>query len=158
MPPKGFRVGVEQRFWSKVDKRGDGECWEWTANRHQKGYGTMRVERKVLKAHRISYELHHGPVPDGLHVLHRCDNPPCVNPAHLWAGTNAENVADKEAKGRGGQPKGSKHHGATLTEEQVIMMRRLHEGGMKQKDLVTQFGVEKSRVSAIIRRRIWRHV
>lgn len=91
-----------QRFWSKVARRAPGECWEWIGSRFPRGYGRLKLNRKTAYAHRVSWELAHGvPVPDGLCVLHRCDNPPCVNPAHLWSGTMADNMHDRDAKGRG---------------------------------------------------------
>jgi hypothetical protein len=80
-----------------MDDRG---CWEWDAMRDRKGYGILMSGPKRLRAHRISYEIHFGPIPDGLFILHRCDNPPCVNPAHLFLGTLADNNRDKTAKGR----------------------------------------------------------
>lgn len=92
------------RFWEKVDKRGLDECWPWLAGTDGRGYGTIGPGREHvsdLKAHRVSYELNVGPIPAGMHVLHHCDNPPCVNPAHLWVGTDADNMHDMLAKGRG---------------------------------------------------------
>jgi hypothetical protein len=87
------------RFWSKVDK--SGECWVWTAKALcENGYGRFYVGKKPLRAHRYSWELANGPITDGLFVCHRCDNPPCVNPAHLFLGTHQDNMQDMVAKGR----------------------------------------------------------
>ena len=89
------------RFWARVEKTAT--CWNWTGARLPKGYGMIgaRSWRDGWQcAHRVSWELHFGAIPDGLHCLHRCDNPPCVNPAHLWLGTNADNAADRDSKGR----------------------------------------------------------
>jgi len=160
MPRRGQRVGVEKRFWRYVAKgQPVDSCWLWAGARQPKGYGTLNVEGKSVKAHRLSYELHHGPIPKGLHVLHRCDNPPCVNPAHLWAGTNMENIADKMAKGREPNLKGEKHPLAMLTEADVKQIRALHAaGGLNYAQIGARFGVEKHVVGMVIRRETWRHV
>ena len=86
-----------ERFWSKVNKTD--VCWYWTAYRDDKGYGTFGLNGKLQKAHRVAYELTYGAIPDGAHILHSCDNPPCVNPAHLRAGTRSDNMRDKVARG-----------------------------------------------------------
>lgn len=95
------------RFWSKVAKAGQDECWPWTAYRNRKGYGQFGLKRDVVPAHRIAYFLVKGPIPDGFQVCHKCDNPPCCNPGHLFTGTNSDNVGDKCAKER--QSKGNSH-------------------------------------------------
>jgi HNH endonuclease len=104
--PARAKRSLEERFWEKVDKRGPDECWEWTGGRFGPGYGALSRDRESgpAPAHRLSYEFAYGPIHDGLHVLHRCDNPPCVNPAHLWAGTHDDNMADRHAKGRSRGP------------------------------------------------------
>lgn len=126
VPPKT----KAERFWGKV-ARGDG-CWEWTGRRHRQGYGVFWVGRTPHLAHRVAYELAAGPVPAGLCVCHRCDNPPCVNPAHLFVGTQLENMADMKAKGRG--------H-AAFTKEDVEEIRRLQDAGLTQKEIAGRFGV-----------------
>lgn len=87
-----------ERFWSKVTKS-DG-CWEWTAHRDKKGYGSFGFSGKVQKAHRVAYILTFGELPDGAHILHSCDNPSCVNPGHLRTGTHTDNMQDKVMRGR----------------------------------------------------------
>lgn len=105
-PDRAALVAFEQRFFSKVDVRGDDECWPWTAcccahGKARLGYGRFGLFRgRVMTAHRVSYLLAVGEVPDHLFVCHDCDNPPCCNPAHLWAGTGKQNAADRDAKGR----------------------------------------------------------
>lgn len=92
---------TDELFWAKVDRRGPDECWEWTAARSPNGYGRFKPKGMGQKtASRWSYEMHVGPIPDGMQVCHTCDNPPCVNPAHLWLGDHAANAADRDAKGR----------------------------------------------------------
>lgn len=146
----------EERFWRLVQK-GD-KCWLWLGDTGRTGYGALdNANRQHIRAHRFSWELHNGPIPDGLWVLHHCDNPPCVNPAHLFLGTPGDNVADKVAKGR--QPRGSAHKNALLTEEQVREIRRLrNDCGWKLKDIGDRFGVTKHTIWAIMKGRNWSHI
>lgn len=92
---------LAERFWAKVNRRESDECWEWQGSRLPAGYGRIAIGgRRNQYAHRLSYELHHGVMPDGMWVLHRCDNPPCVNPAHLYLGTPSANMQDCAGRGR----------------------------------------------------------
>lgn len=104
-----------ERFWSKVEKS-DG-CWTWIAGCDPQGYGTFGLDGKVQKAHRVSYQLAIGPIPAGAHVLHSCDNPPCVRPDHLRAGTRSDNMRDKVARGRDWNVKKTRcKHGHSFSE------------------------------------------
>lgn len=122
-PPLGRPI--EERFWGKVDKRGPDECWEWAGAINRAGYGKLLVDRRIIGAHIASYEIHNGPIPDGLWVLHRCDNRRCINPAHLFLGTAKDNTADMMAKGRQGDTAlpGERNGNAHLTNEQAREFR-----------------------------------
>lgn len=161
---------IEDRFWSKVIKTDN--CWLWTAGRAgSQLYGAFKIDGIQRRAHRVAWELVNGPIPPGLVVLHACDNPICVNPAHLRLGTNAENSADMVAKGRQAtgehsgsrlhlekRPRGERHHKAKLTEAQVREMRTLAESGVSSPKLAKQFGITKAAVLDIIHRRHWSHI
>ncbi len=136
---------VEQRFWDFVQKS-DG-CWTWSGDRIVDGYGRIRVHGRLVLAHRMSWELHFRPIPDGLDVLHHCDNPPCVRPDHLFLGTPADNSADMVAKGR--------HYGShKLTAEDVQTIRRSRDTAA---NLATRFSVTRSTVYYIRARKTWKH-
>ena len=151
---------IAERFWEKVHK-GDG-CWEWTAYRSADGYGMIGRERGdgVERAHRLSWELHFGPIPSGTAVLHRCDNPPCVRPSHLFLGTQTENVADSVAKGRHRSPVhyGERHHWARLTEAEVREIRAAFDIGIPCRDLADMFHIHPETVRLIGKRQTWAHI
>ncbi len=144
-------MGWQGRFWAKVDKSCQGGCWLWTASIKPNGYGQFGMRSKTpAYAHRISYELHNGQIPSGLCVLHRCDNPPCVNPAHLFLGTQADNIADMISKGRNVDRR-------RLSEDQVKSIRSL-AGSMTHAKIAVLFGIGRSNVGMIINRKIWAHL
>lgn len=151
------------RFWSKVNKA-DG-CWLWMAGSNQGGYGLFHQtkDRRVV-AHRFSWEEANGPVPDGLVVCHDCpggDNPLCVNPAHLYLGTQADNNADCKAKGRLRSPpirRGESHHNSKLTGEMVCAIRQRHAAGERIVDLARDFPVGRTNISLIVNRRTWARI
>jgi hypothetical protein len=150
-----------QRFWPKVDKSGD--CWVWTASKNDRGYGHFGRGGRTVSAHRVAWELARGPIPEGLWVLHKCDNPPCVNPAHLFLGTPGDNARDREAKGRGNQGGGGPRAGevngrAKVTGEIVMEMRRRYAEGENAAALGRLFGITQSAAHQAVSGRSWKHL
>lgn len=141
------------RFAEKV-RISDG-CWEWTGDKDVKGYGRFFLRGEVIRAHRVSQEIYAGPIPDGMYVLHRCDNPGCVNPAHLFLGTQTDNMLDMEAKGRGRHPRGEGHLSSKLTEVEV---RKIISDGRSLSVIAKDYDVGKPLVWKIKKRLLWRHL
>lgn len=145
-------IGLETRFWKKVNKTKS--CWLWTASKHEFGYGIIGEDhsRNTLKAHRVSWKLANGEIPPGLQVLHKCDNPSCVNPKHLFLGTQSDNVKDMSRKGR--------HVGSRkLTPEQVKWIRKHWVFRVVTcPQMAKQFGVSKECVWAALRCVNWSNV
>lgn len=160
------------RYLSRVDRRGPDECWPWTASGTPEGYGQMRIgARQNILAHRVAYALAHGAIPPGRLVLHRCDNPGCNNPAHLFLGTDRANSDDKIAKGRHAHgdrhgmrlhpervPRGERSGLAKLTTADVLEILNRRAAGVKLTVLAAEYGIAGATVSGIARGRIWRHV
>lgn len=156
----------QERFWRFVDRSqfSPGGCWMWTGGNNGK-YGVMGVGGKngvQRYAHRLSWTMDNGDIPDGLHVLHRCDNPPCVNPAHLFIGTVRDNALDKSRKGRhwmqlnGDKSAADANPNAVLDWVRVHEIRRLHSAGASAKGLGKTFGVGRTTIGHIVHRRTWK--
>lgn len=142
------------RFWSKVDVRGEDECWLWTGSFVTGGYGGFKAGGKMHRAHRYSYELTNGPIGSSdLFVCHSCDVPACVNPAHLWLGTNEDNTADRHSKGR--TISGESHYAAKLTATDV---RAIRADDRPTSEIAAFYGISTSYVRSIKRRKKWRNV
>ena len=156
MPKLGERVPIAERLWRKVT-RADG-CWLWTGARCPKGYGSIGLggyKGGHIKAHRLSWQIKNGPIPEGMCVLHRCDVPSCVNPEHLFLGTVAENNRDRERKGRSAPVQLERHPNTKLTNAQVLeIYRRSHEGSALVV-LATEYGVSASVIGEIKQGRSW---
>lgn len=151
---------LEVRFWEKV-KRGPG-CWPWQGTISAGRYGVLgRVGGGNIYAHRLSYELTNGPIPDGLQVMHTCDNPPCVNPAHLMVGSQRDNVADMCAKGRGRYRahRGEQNGRAVLNATAAREIRDYHAtGDWTIADLARLYSVGETTIRSIVQGRRWRVV
>jgi hypothetical protein len=145
---------LAERFWSKVDKSGD--CWEWQGYSGERGfgqvstYGRSRLVRNTHPAHRIAWELTRGPIPQGLLVLHHCDNRLCVRPDHLFLGTDADNAADRDTKGR--------WRNSWLTPGDVLIIRQMHQAGVSTERIALYFDVSRPWIARIARRQAWTHV
>jgi hypothetical protein len=142
---------ITERFWSKVEVRGEDDCWLWTASKDECGYGKLGIGgAKWDRAHRVAYRLLIGPISEGMEVCHSCDRPSCCNPKHLWAGTHLENMKDMALKLRS--------RGIRLTEGQVIEMRELSESGITTVELGQRYGIAHQHASRIINRICWKYV
>ena len=158
------KIPLEIRFWNNVNKEGPvhpllgTRCWLWLGYKDKDGYGETSIERKSKRAHHAAFFLMHGhfPSPQG---LHRCDNPPCVNPDHIFEGGALENNTDCWNKGRAKRAKGEKHGGAKLTAENIKQIRNLYAtGGITHKLLAHQFNATEKNIQQIITRKRWRHL
>lgn len=159
------------RFWPKVDRNGAvpihdpslAPCWLWTGGLYRQGYGRFFVAGKrrdasQAKAHRVSYEIAHGKIPDGLGVLHRCDVRRCVNPAHLYLGTDADNARDRRERGREGDRSGGRNGRAKLTANDIYEIRKALADGETQTSLGLRFGVSQKQISKIASGLAWSHL
>ncbi len=143
-----------KRFWSKGRQLPNG-CLEWTAAKDDWGYGRFALNGRNTRAMRVAWELTNGPIPSGLCICHKCDNPACINPDHLFLGTNADNVADMVQKGRNSSQVGTLNPRNKLTEDQV---REIRASPMGLSEIGRLYGVTPQTIFGIRRRKIWRHI
>lgn len=149
------RKPIEERLWSRIEKSGGQDaCWPWLGYT-VKGYGRLMYRGKRVMAHRVAYELTYGPVDEELDVLHHCDNPPCCNPAHLFKGTNDDNVADKVSKGRQADNHREHNPKAKLTEADVAEVRELWRAGWSATAIAARFGVARGTIWFITNNLTW---
>lgn len=142
-------MSIRSRFWAKVDKRGPDECWPWTGCLTPLGYGQLLIHAKKWMAHRASWRIAHGPIPKGMCVCHHCDNPPCVNPAHLFLGTHKQNSEDMVNKGRAAS--------GPFSPSKIRLIRKLYcTGHYTQAELAKRFGTTQPVISGITRGQTYR--
>ena len=147
---------LEVTFWQKVKIGNENECWEWSLSKDKDGYGNVKKEKKNLRAHRIAWKLTYGDIPSGLMVLHKCDNPTCCNPKHLFLGTNTDNMQDMVRKGRGNGGRLDKHGLAKINLETSKEIKKLYYSGrFDQNDLAVLFSVSQSSISLILHEKHW---
>ena len=153
-PPRATKYcSLQCRLLSR--KVVEGQCWVWRWNASSNGYGRLPLNGRSELVHRLSYQEFVGPIPDGLHVCHSCDNRACWNPGHLWLGTRSDNIKDAVAKGRWVTQRGEKHKRAVITAETV---RSIRASPLGKTLAAKQFGVSRTQVSRIRRRESWKHV
>ena len=155
---------IPERCWEFVDRRGPDECWEWQGRRDPAGYGTLPNGEgrppTPIRAHRHSYALAFGPIPRGLIVRHTCDNPPCVNPAHLLTGTRTDNAKDRDGRGRNRPTSspGERNPKALMTDADVLAARAARRGDEKVGVLASRYGVAHTTMRQIVSGLRWRHL
>lgn len=154
-PFRGFIETITQQFWDRVDAGSPDDCWNWKLAQRGHGYGVVRFGGVSFPAHRVAYELAHGPIPEGLFACHHCDNRACCNPRHLFVGTQQENLDDCIAKGR--TASGERCNAAKLTWAQVDDVRnRWAIGGITQAQLALEVGISKQQISKIVQGASWK--
>lgn len=153
------KLPLSEKLLSKAKPEGD--CLVWFGQKCPHGYGRLRVNGRLQRAHRLMYELHHGPIPEGMVVIHACDNRACVQIAHLSIGPQVENVRDMHDKGRNVEVRGADNPKSKLTEAQVSEIRRRYKPYSRTDgtgQLARDFGITEQSVHAIVRRKAWKHV
>jgi hypothetical protein len=149
---------TKERFWQRVDCSGGSQaCWPWIGTKRY-GYGFLKILKKPVRVHRFSWQIHVGPIPDGLHVLHKCNNPACVNPSHLYVGTDQDNMNDKIRAGRQNHPFGSRIANAILNDDIVRSIRARHANGETRTEIARDLGLKRNNVDQVIYRQRWTHI
>lgn len=144
-------------FWSRVNKTDN--CWDWIGTNRGNGYGCLEINSKLISAHRFSWAIHFGHIPQKLFVLHKCDNKKCVRPDHLFLGNASDNNKDRANKNRSWRPKGTLHPNAKLDEERVLKIRDLYKTSQfSQRELARKFDISQALVWRIVQNKYWKHL
>jgi hypothetical protein len=146
----------QERFFQKIKKTE--ACWIWTGRKNWKGYGEVKCNNKSYKSHRLSWIIHFGCIPEKMCILHKCDNPCCVNPNHLFLGTHQDNMIDMFQKGRGNRAFGTRVTPSKLNEEKVRSLRNDFYSGMKRDDILMKYSISKRAMYLVAKRITWKHV
>ena len=147
-----MRRTPDERFWMQTEKRLPDECWEWIGSKNDDGYGSIQINKTLTKAHRFSWQISNGEIPTGLCVLHKCDNPSCVNPNHLFLGTQQDNIIDMHKKGRLNY-KTRKPNPKSLPQESINELCQLYAtGNYKQNQLSKMFNISTSSTNRYVKR------
>ena len=150
---------LKRRLLAKIDVCQQTGCWNWTASKNARGYGQFWDGETMRTSHRVSFQIHTGRIPDGMHVLHRCDNPACICPDHLFLGTNTDNMADRDAKGRVAHQRGEAHGCAKLCANDVIEIRAAQNvAGLDRHALAERYGISNKYIRKIWDRKSWKHI
>ena len=145
-------------FWSRVDKSDPSGCWVWLAGKNSDGYGEFWEDGEIWYAHRYSWVIHNGAIPDKMWVLHHCDNPSCVNPKHLFLGTQLDNLADMHRKGRGRGPRGNKNPSSKLRPEDIPEIRKMFDHGVSRAEIARKYGVAWHSINRILSGKRWTYL
>lgn len=157
---KTFEQSVED-FWSNVDSSNLGNpllCWNWVGYFTTRNYGQLNFQGRKMRAHRASWVVHNGAIPEGLSVCHRCDNPSCVNPNHLFLGTQLDNMADAAAKKRFPDRKGVKCNSSKLIDADIPQIFQLHKQGEVPRKIAFRYSVGRATIQRVLSRKAWSHV
>ena len=159
MPRVYTRLTDEEKFWRHVQKTDDDSCWAWKAGKYLNGYGLFwsTTIGRLTGAHRVAWTLTNGPIPDGLFVLHHCDNRGCVRPDHLFLGTHTQNMADMRAKGRQSHPQGEQQPHSVLTNQSVTAIFVLRERGVRVPIIAEAFHTSEPNIYNILTGKRWGH-
>lgn len=156
---RGLSRIKNERVCDYIEIKSPKECWIWLGARCSDGYGSLALRGKSISAHRFIYIVVFGSIPDGAHVLHKCDNPSCVNPFHLFIGSHKENMIDRDSKGRCKDNRGMKNGRSKLSNDDIEMIRFLSTGKFGEKEMLArQFGVSGVLIGKIIRKELWAHL